>query len=75
MDNGKRPGQFIWTTTQVANHLGISDRHVRRLADEGVFLVVGEYSDGRNGRPIKLFNVNQVTSAWATYHKRRKAVT
>lgn len=70
----KHPGQFIWTTQQVAKHLNITDRHVRRLAEEGTFHPIGTYNDGRNGRPVKLFSVSQVIDAWATHHKRRKAV-
>lgn len=67
-----RPGELIWTTQQVAHELGISDRHVRRLADEGVFKVAGTYKGHTHGRPVKLFRTNQVLDAWRSRHKNWK---
>jgi predicted ArsR family transcriptional regulator len=56
-------------TNMVAQMLGISGRHVRRLAAKGTFHVVGVRVTGKRGRPALMFDLRQVAQAWQDQHK------
>jgi hypothetical protein len=58
-------GTLIGDTGQVAAMLGISTRHVRRLAREGKFQAIGKTLTGKQGRPASVFALVPVSEAWA----------
>lgn len=67
-----RPGSLLGDTAMVAAMLGVSGRHVRRLAARGVFRTVGKTATGKQGRPALVFDLRQVADAWSQI-KHRKA--